>query len=101
MSCRYAEPTAQLSAARVRAHITVHRSDLLTFKLQLWAIMIRNCHDNFLAQCSSKKFLDTLEDVLQSHKTTPVVRERILEVLAGAAYSCPRGKGRISLLLLC
>lgn len=54
--------------------------------------MIRNCNDGFLVQCASRKFLDTLEDVLQSQKTTPVVRERLLEVLAGAAYSTPHGE---------
>jgi hypothetical protein len=58
--------------------------------VQLWAIMIRNCNEVFMTQCSSKKFLETLEDVLQSPKTTPVVRERLIEVLAGATYSSPR-----------
>ncbi|KAI0688491.1 hypothetical protein BC835DRAFT_306317 [Cytidiella melzeri] len=79
---KYAEPAAQLSAAR------------------LWAIMIRNCQDTFMVQCSQKKFLETLEDVLQSQKTSPVVRERLIEVLAGAAYSSPRSKASVLVLRL-
>ncbi len=51
--------------------------------------MLRNCSEVFISQCSSRKFLDTLEDVLQSSRTSPVVRERLMEVLAGAAYSNP------------
>ncbi|KAH9856417.1 hypothetical protein C2E23DRAFT_882478 [Lenzites betulinus] len=66
---KYAEPTAQLSAAR------------------LWAIMLRNCSSRFVYYCTSRKFLDTLEDVLNSSRTSPVVRERLLEVLAAAAYA--------------
>jgi hypothetical protein len=33
------------------------------------------------------KFMDTLEDVLTSQRTSPVVRERLLDVLAAAAYA--------------
>ncbi|KAG2145564.1 hypothetical protein BD769DRAFT_1346935 [Suillus cothurnatus] len=65
---KYAEPKSQLSAAR------------------LWAIMLRNASDIFLTQISSRKFIDTLEDVLTSSRTSPVVRERLMEVLAAAAY---------------
>ncbi|KAF8515729.1 hypothetical protein BU17DRAFT_93374 [Hysterangium stoloniferum] len=72
---KYAEPGAQLSAAR------------------LWAIMLRNCSDVFIAQASSKKFLDTLEEVLLSGSTSPVVRERLMDVLAAAAYAYP-GNGK-------
>ncbi|EGN94845.1 hypothetical protein SERLA73DRAFT_187914 [Serpula lacrymans var. lacrymans S7.3] len=74
---KYAEPSAQLSAAR------------------LWAIMLRNASDMFLYQISSRKFVDTLEDVLSSSRTAPVVRERLMEVLAAAAFiSSSRGKDR-------
>ncbi|KAI0351610.1 hypothetical protein OH77DRAFT_1429431 [Trametes cingulata] len=66
---KYAEPAAQLSAAR------------------LWAIMLRNCSSRFVYHCTSRKFLDTLEDLLTSSRTSPVVRERLLEVLAAAAYA--------------
>jgi hypothetical protein len=31
--------------------------------------------------------MDTLEDVLTSQRTSPVVRERLLDVLAAAAYA--------------
>ncbi|KAG2035483.1 hypothetical protein BDR03DRAFT_962355 [Suillus americanus] len=65
---KYADPKSQLSAAR------------------LWAIMLRNASDIFLTQISSRKFIDTLEDVLTSSRTSPVVRERLMEVLAAAAF---------------
>lgn len=66
---KYAEPSSQLSAAR------------------LWAIMLRNSSHLFIDQCRSKRFLNTVEDVLYSGRTTPVVRDRILEVLGAAAYA--------------
>ncbi|KAH7924445.1 hypothetical protein BV22DRAFT_1013288 [Leucogyrophana mollusca] len=66
----FKRPTAQLSAAR------------------LWAIMLRNASEVFLAQISSRKFIDALEEVLTSSRTSPVVRERLMEVLAAAAFIC-------------
>lgn len=66
---KYGEPPAQLSAAR------------------LWAIMLRNSTDVFISQSMSRKFLETLEDLLSSSRTSPVVRERLLEVVAAAAYA--------------
>ncbi|KAI0082116.1 hypothetical protein K474DRAFT_1767913 [Panus rudis PR-1116 ss-1] len=66
---KYAEPSAQLSAAR------------------LWAILLRNASSTFIAQCASRKFMDTLEEVITSTRTSPVVRERLLSVLAAAAYA--------------
>ncbi|KIJ18196.1 hypothetical protein PAXINDRAFT_167451 [Paxillus involutus ATCC 200175] len=65
---KYAEPKAQLAAAR------------------LWAIMLRNASDIFLHQISQRKFVEALEDVLTSSRTSPVVRERLMEVLAAAAF---------------
>ncbi|CAL1694920.1 unnamed protein product [Somion occarium] len=70
---KYAEPPAQLSAAR------------------LWAILLRNASGTFINQCASRKFLDTLEEVIQSPHTSPVVRERLLQVLAAAAYASGSG----------
>ncbi|KAK7695193.1 hypothetical protein QCA50_002383 [Cerrena zonata] len=66
---KYAEPQAQLSAAR------------------LWAILLRNASGTFVHQCTSRKFIDTLEEVINSTRTAPVVRERLLQVLAAAAYA--------------
>ncbi|KAG2081427.1 hypothetical protein BD769DRAFT_1784146 [Suillus cothurnatus] len=65
---QYGEPKAQLSAAR------------------LWAIMLRDASDIFLTQISSRKFIDTLDDVLTSSRTSPVVRSRLMDVLAAAAF---------------
>ncbi|KAH8977421.1 hypothetical protein EDB92DRAFT_1917348 [Lactarius akahatsu] len=66
---KYGEAPQQLSAAR------------------LWAIMLRNSSEIFVHQCMKSKFMDTLEDVLTSQRTSPVVRERLLDVLAAAAYA--------------
>ncbi|KAJ7719631.1 hypothetical protein DFH07DRAFT_1009170 [Mycena maculata] len=66
---KYGEPAAQLAAAR------------------LWAIMLRNSSDTFISQSTSSKFLDTLENLLTSSRTSPVVRERVMDVLAAAAYA--------------
>lgn len=49
--------------------------------------MLRNSSELFVHQCAKSKFLDTLEDVLNSQRTSPVVRERLLDVLAAAAYA--------------
>ncbi|KAF7293137.1 hypothetical protein HMN09_01191700 [Mycena chlorophos] len=66
---KHGEPSAQLAAAR------------------LWAIMLRNSSDVFITQCTSKKFLDTIEDLVTSSRISPVVRERVLDVLAAAAFA--------------
>ncbi|KAI0255525.1 hypothetical protein BJV78DRAFT_1176372, partial [Lactifluus subvellereus] len=38
-------------------------------------------------QCMKSKFMDILEDVLTSQRTSPVVRSRLLDVLAAAGYA--------------
>ncbi|KZV63547.1 hypothetical protein PENSPDRAFT_207928 [Peniophora sp. CONT] len=59
--------------------------------------MLRNASDVFVQQCMSRKFLDALEDVLTKGSTSPVVKERLLDVLAAAAYaSQPRPDGKDS-----
>ncbi|KAJ7751181.1 hypothetical protein B0H14DRAFT_3602820 [Mycena olivaceomarginata] len=65
---KYGEPAAQLAAA------------------WLWAIMLRNSSDTFISQSTSRKFLDTLEDLLTS-RTSPVGRERVMDVLVAAVYA--------------
>ena len=49
--------------------------------------MLRNSSEIFVHQCTKNKFFDTLEDILTSQRTSPVVRERLLDVLAAAAYA--------------
>ncbi|KAJ7239958.1 hypothetical protein B0H12DRAFT_72370 [Mycena haematopus] len=49
--------------------------------------MLRNSSETFISQSTSRKFLDTLEDLLTSSRTSPVVRERVMDVLAAAAYA--------------
>jgi len=48
--------------------------------------MLRNSSQVFIHQSSSRKFLETIEDVLENPQTVPVVRERLLTVVAGAAH---------------
>ena len=54
--------------------------------------MLRNSSDIFISQSTSRKFLDTLEELLSSPRTSPVVRERVLEVVAAAAYASGNSK---------
>lgn len=49
--------------------------------------MLRNSSEIFISQSTSRKFLDVIEDLLSSSRTSPVVRERLLEVVAAAAYA--------------
>lgn len=42
-----------------------------------------------VAEATSHKFLSAIEDVITKPTTTPVVRTRVLEVLAGAAHAFP------------
>ena len=48
--------------------------------------MLRNASDVFIQQISQRKFIEALEDALTSPRTSPVVRERLMEVLAAAAF---------------
>ncbi|KAF6750828.1 hypothetical protein DFP72DRAFT_909441 [Ephemerocybe angulata] len=66
---KYGEPSAQLSAAR------------------LWAIMLHNSSPIFVVQSRSRKFMDTIEELLTNNKTNPVVKERLLDVVGAAAYA--------------
>ena len=103
---RYAEPGAQLSAARVCAIYRVlyfltpapalghNVTELFRDFYQLVFLVELLPPFSFAsAQASSKKFLDTLEEVLLSGGTSPVVRERLLDVLAAAAFTHP-GNGK-------
>ncbi|KAH6911957.1 hypothetical protein BKA70DRAFT_1098583, partial [Coprinopsis sp. MPI-PUGE-AT-0042] len=54
---------------------------------KLWTIMLRHSTDAFVSQCGQRKFLDTLEDVIKSGQTAPIVKERLLESIAAAAYT--------------
>ncbi|EAU87566.2 hypothetical protein CC1G_11875 [Coprinopsis cinerea okayama7 len=74
MELKHGQPATQLSAAK------------------LWAIMLRNSTDVFIHQSRSRKFLDTIEGILKNPQTNPVVAERLLEVVAAAAYASGRRK---------
>ncbi len=53
--------------------------------------MLRNCSLAFVKHCASRKFLDSLEEVLKSRSTPPVVRERLTAVLAAASFASDPG----------
>ncbi|KAF9256017.1 kinase-like protein [Marasmius fiardii PR-910] len=72
---KYGEPSAQLGAAR------------------LWAIMLRNSTPVFIEQSISRKFLNTVKDLVRNSRTAPVVRNRVLDVLAAAAYASNPNEG--------
>ena len=48
--------------------------------------MLRNSSQVFVHQSSSRKFLETIGDILENPRTDPVVRERLLTVVAAAAH---------------
>jgi uncharacterized linocin/CFP29 family protein len=54
--------------------------------MKLWAIILSNASDVFLTQIDSRKFINVLTDVITSPKSSPVVRDRLMEVLAGAVF---------------
>jgi hypothetical protein len=88
---RYGDVPQQLSAAKVSARLVVPNDILANHCAQLWAIMLRNSSELFIHQCMSRKFLDCIEDTITKSTTSPVVKERMLNVLAAAAYaSAPR-----------
>jgi hypothetical protein len=49
--------------------------------------MLGNSSELFVRQCANREFMDTLEDVLNSQRTAPIVRECLLGVLAAAAHA--------------
>ncbi|KAJ7249862.1 hypothetical protein C8J57DRAFT_685206 [Mycena rebaudengoi] len=67
----HGSPDAQLSAAR------------------LWAILLRNSSAAFISQSTAADFLETIERLIVSSNTSPVVRHRVLRVLGDAVYSNP------------
>jgi hypothetical protein len=52
--------------------------------------MLRNSTDIFISQSRQRKFLDTLEELIKSGRSTPVVTDRLLEIIAAAAYASGR-----------
>lgn len=54
---------------------------------RLWAVMLRNSSETFVGQCTTRKFLETLEDLVGKSSTEPVVKERVTSVIAAAAFA--------------
>ncbi|KAJ1302176.1 hypothetical protein OPQ81_001004 [Rhizoctonia solani] len=65
---QFGRPAVQLSAAR------------------LWAILMRNCAQYFVAHTTSRKFLGRIEEVALNPTTSPVVRDRLVEVIGTSVY---------------
>jgi hypothetical protein len=57
----------------------------LIWTTQLWEVMLLHSSEFLVRQCTKSEFIDTLEDVLTSQHTSPVVRKRLLGVLLLAA----------------
>jgi hypothetical protein len=53
-----------------------------------------NYYSAHTVQTASRKFLENLEDVINAEATSPVVRERLLDVLASAAYVYGKKPGK-------
>ncbi|KAJ6568062.1 hypothetical protein DFH09DRAFT_438539 [Mycena vulgaris] len=68
---KHGSAAAQLSAAR------------------LWAILLRNSSAAFITQSTAADFLEAIEALIISNKTSPVVRHRVLRVLGDAVCSNP------------
>ncbi|KAJ7495403.1 hypothetical protein FB451DRAFT_366011 [Mycena latifolia] len=69
---KHGSAAAQLSAAR------------------LWAILLRNSSAAFISQSTAADFLEAIEALLASPRTSLVVRHRVLRVLGDAVYSNPQ-----------
>lgn len=68
---KYSEPIWQVNAAR------------------LWAFIIRHAPNAlFLRECTSRKFIDALDDVLTNPKNEPIARERVLDLLGSVVFEC-------------
>ena len=57
--------------------------------------MLQFSSDLFVTQSTTRKFLDTLEDLVMSPRTSPVVKERVLDVIAAAAYASGNSASRL------
>ena len=49
--------------------------------------MSSNCSEVFITETASRKFLNTVEELITSSGTSPVVRDRLLDVVGAAAYN--------------
>jgi hypothetical protein len=58
----------------------------------LWAILLRNSSDAFVVQSTAVDFLETIERLIVSNATSPVVRNRLLHVLGDVVYKHPTGE---------
>ncbi|KAJ7598118.1 hypothetical protein C8J56DRAFT_1020152 [Mycena floridula] len=67
-------------------------SQLSTAKL--WALMLHNSSEAFSSQCMSRKFVDTLKDMLLNQRTPRELRELLMKVLSDAAYTASVGNRR-------
>jgi hypothetical protein len=57
--------------------------------LKLWAILLRNSSAAFVEQSTAVDFLETIETLIVSSTTSPVVRNRLLHVLGDVVHNHP------------
>ncbi|KAG9041697.1 hypothetical protein FS837_011880 [Tulasnella sp. UAMH 9824] len=79
------EAGAKEAAKALRYEIRYSDASEVLSAGRLWAIMLRNTQAPFIQATSTKKFLDVIENVLNNPDTSPVVRDRLMFVLAGAS----------------
>jgi hypothetical protein len=67
--------------------------------------MLRYSTDIFIRQSRQRKFLDTLEELIKSVRSTPIFTDRLLDVIAAEAYASAPGESalweRISVFRSC
>ncbi|KAJ7646809.1 kinase-like domain-containing protein [Roridomyces roridus] len=81
------ETNAQETAHALRSELQHSEPRIQLAAVRIWAILLRNTSNVFLSQSSSRKFLNTIEDIMVSPNTLPTVRAHVLTVVAAAAYA--------------
>ncbi|KAF5353558.1 hypothetical protein D9756_008092 [Leucocoprinus leucothites] len=87
------EASAKVAARTLRSELTYGQPAGQLSAARLWAIMLRNCSETFISESRSQQFLDTLQDAVKDPTTSPVVVERLLDVIAAAAYASGPSRG--------
>lgn len=76
---KYADPSAQLAV--YIHHFSAQRMATNQSHVRLWALMFRNSSPIFITYFTSRKFLNAVEDLLTSPRTSAVVCEHVMAVL--------------------
>ncbi|KAL0570209.1 hypothetical protein V5O48_011765, partial [Marasmius crinis-equi] len=80
------EPNAKEAVRAIRRELKYGSRYAQLSAARLWALML-HASPRLVISLSSRKFLVTLETVLRRSFTCPVVKERVMSVLGGAAFA--------------